>query len=295
MELAGAKPQGWRELALCTPVTALAFNDRHVLIGTGGRLHVYLEATGECLHSHAAFEDEAVHGITTSTEDATLVVLYGVRQLCVVHMRTGPSTPGISRLLWRRMRCRILTALACEGHEGQLVRVGCDDNSVHTWHLNNHSDTLPAAPLHAVRCRERSVLYSMALRGPTGWLGAPSLVASGSAFRFVMVWDASMVHEASPGQTDVGVVVPGAKAREAEANRGAARPVLLHLRGHEGSVFGLAWSPRGDMLASASDDRRMLLWRPGLEGRPLADRQMHPCGDEAGTELRFEVGLRPLE
>jgi len=111
--------------------------------------------------------------------------------------------------------------------------------AVHTWRIREHAGCWDAAPCALVTCAVRSVLYAMALRPPMP-APAPLLVACGSAFRGVHVWDAS---------AEVG---PGVSA--------TCRPPLLRLTGHDGAVFAIAWCARTDAIASVSDDRRVCVW-----------------------------------
>jgi WD40 repeat protein len=49
----------------------------------------------------------------------------------------------------------------------------------------------------------------------------------------------------------------------------------VQLAGHARHVVGLAWSPKGDVVASAAADGRVSVWRPRRGGRSLlADLQV---------------------
>ena len=47
------------------------------------------------------------------------------------------------------------------------------------------------------------------------------------------------------------------------------------LEGHEGSVYGVAYSPDGEMIVSAGDDGKIILWNPktGMIGQPILAHQ----------------------
>ena len=47
--------------------------------------------------------------------------------------------------------------------------------------------------------------------------------------------------------------------------------------GHGGAVCSVAWSPDGQLLASASKDRAIKIWNAGT------GRELHTCGDDAVT------------
>jgi WD40 repeat protein len=53
------------------------------------------------------------------------------------------------------------------------------------------------------------------------------------------------------------------------AGRGPEGSEPLQLRAHTARVTQLAWAPQGPLLASAAQDRRLLLWQPGASDAPL--------------------------
>ena len=54
----------------------------------------------------------------------------------------------------------------------------------------------------------------------------------------------------------------------------AGPPGELAYHGHAGAVVGVAWSPKGDLVASAGDDHTDQVWRPGDDG-PLVEYREH--------------------
>src|SRR5260370_27163962 len=59
-------------------------------------------------------------------------------------------------------------------------------------------------------------------------------------------------------------------------------PTLHNSQAHQGRVRSLAWSPRGDRLASGGEDRLVKLWDP-IRGAELARMQGHQYWVMAGA------------
>ncbi len=58
-------------------------------------------------------------------------------------------------------------------------------------------------------------------------------------------------------------------------NTGGSHLTLLHtLKGHKGTIFGVAWSPDGQVLASGSEDKIVRLW-DGPTGKLLQTLEGH--------------------
>lgn len=75
----------------------------------------------------------------------------------------------------------------------------------------------------------------------------------------------------------------------------AARHLTLEatLRGHRGCVNRLAWNEAGTLLASGSDDRRVLLWRyPDHAQRPPLRIETQHTGNIFGTRILPHSGDR---
>jgi WD40 repeat protein len=53
------------------------------------------------------------------------------------------------------------------------------------------------------------------------------------------------------------------------AGRGPEGTEPLQLRAHTARVTQLAFAPQGPLLASAAQDRRLLIWQPGAGEQPL--------------------------
>ena len=276
-------------MQLVAPITSLCFTQKGglVLAGLGHTLHIYDAATGKLLLVEAVFPGgEAIHGIVTHTvgsDGVELLLLFGIREfrVHVLDVEGGALTPPLVPLFERRLARRVLamglahgSSTAAAGTKALLLVVGSDDNALTLWSVGElapggHCE-LPetrlasrsaARPAQRIGCSHHSVLYSMALQQPRleaegAEGGGRMLVAAGSAFLNIVVWDGT----------------PAADAQDAPVTR----PPRFALVGHAGAFFCLNWSFSGRWLVSCSDDRRVLLWRvdapPVVQsGVPTAD------------------------
>ena len=192
----------------------------------------------------------------------------------------------------------------CSGGLSLLLAVGLSNNSVQAFSI---MVLLPPPPsqqqqqqgpccsvrqVMAAECADRCLLYSLALllrrQASSESNGARWLVAAGTILQDVLVWQTPVAADGTPAYSTP-----------------AAVPLLLRLKGHEGSIHRCAaqprtaaqqqrtaaapclptgapalppsrrvrWSPCGRLLASASDDRSLRLWaipEPALESGAAA-------------------------
>jgi WD40 repeat protein len=103
---------------------------------------------------------------------------------------------------------------------GKIAYIQTAHNKIHVIQID---DLVVTA---SFECEEKSVLYS----GTILPLGSSTLVAAGTVLGGVVVWDLE------------------------------SQTVLHTMTSHEGSIFGVRFSPDGRFLASCSDDRSIRLW-----------------------------------
>lgn len=98
-------------------------------------------------------------------------------------------------------------------------------------------------------CQEVCLLYSGLLIGSV-WDSA--VLVGGTVFNQLILWR------------------PGASGKD------QAAPVERRLPGHSGVIFSLAYLPQAGLLASASDDRSVRVWRVGALGGPCGCGELEP-------------------
>lgn len=131
--------------------------------------------------------------------------------------------------------------------EHPTVAVGLADNSVEQWIMPTRvSDkvgvTIEPQCIRRIECAMRSVLYSLALYGPSIEM---LKVASGTIFNQIQLW--------SPNDAPAfGVHI--------ENNAGGRPKPWAVLSGHEGSILRVRWGSDGGNVFSTSDDRTARVW-----------------------------------
>lgn len=225
------------------PVSAIACADSLLFVGAANVLRIYdaFESGAPKLLSATAVlpAGESIHGIVV---DLGLLALFGVREVRCHRLLSGGLQPACFA---RRMHCRVL----CLHLEDEMIGVGLDQNSVYWLTVS------PTGATHMLACSDAPLLYAMALHRcgdhkAAGGLANHGLThryraVSGSAFRVVIIWDA----------TPAAAIASGGDSPPAET-----RAPLWRLEGHEGAVFKVVVSKEGSWLATVSDDRRVMLW-----------------------------------
>ncbi len=232
---------------LMGPVTALAFSEDGELLyaARGSCLIATAVERGAQLAAGRVFEGHAIHGISVhSLRGEPIAVVFGHKHVHVTSLLERSfasalaSLPALGDFVW--------DARLVDG--GRAAAVGLAHNFVEVWALDLSSSAgkSPERLLRVMCAHERGVLYHMALREADGVL----CVAAGTIYSHILVWE-----------------LPPGGAPCSAAPRHAEAIVRERLEGHEGSVYRVRWSPCGTMLASASDDRTVRLWRLACAGQ----------------------------
>ncbi|KAK9471593.1 uncharacterized protein V1510DRAFT_437474 [Dipodascopsis tothii] len=211
----------WETEEFYGPVTALAFHGPLLLVGQGVTVRVYEWASGRLAARWRVSARNKVHGIAIGTSTAgqadagrRRVLVWGSESFAFI--ATDALTAG---------------GVAAEFAAHDWIIAGAWDQADRACLLTTHNQLLRLDDgcenvVSVVACDVRCILYSatIAVRG------ADVLVAAGTVFGSIVVWnagDASVVHD---------------------------------LTGHEGSIFHVQVSADGRHAVSCSDDRSIRLW-----------------------------------
>ncbi|GAQ90663.1 hypothetical protein KFL_006700010 [Klebsormidium nitens] len=140
--------------------------------------------------------------------------------------------------------------LPLESSPTGLLAVGLGNNSVRLW------DWRTSIELRTVACTSECLLYSMALHGDSL---ADLAVVAGTIYNEVLVWKVDSPNTQGCEKALSTSSPPPSTSR--------AEPIHT-LRGHEGSIHRVCWSPDGSKVMSVSDDRSARVWNlaPGQPG-----------------------------
>jgi WD40 repeat protein len=166
-------------------------------------------------------------------------------------------------------------------------------SSAHPFNPAHNSSPSPLLHKHAL-----PVLLALHHRAAPGSSAAASFSAS-MAMGAVETGHLDMVHDA---QLDYY----GKRLATCSSDRtvkvfdlaGDQRTLIADLRGHDGPIWQVSWAhPRyGSLLASASFDHRVIIWKEGQEGQWMQVRRrcllcaQLPCLQEHQTALLQSVG-----
>eukprot|EP01012_Entosiphon_sulcatum_P007597 TRINITY_DN13901_c0_g1_i1.p1 TRINITY_DN13901_c0_g1~~TRINITY_DN13901_c0_g1_i1.p1 ORF type:complete len:1052 (+),score=94.26 TRINITY_DN13901_c0_g1_i1:40-3195(+) len=225
------------------PVAAVAFSpNSDIIFSAGGTLHILPhEGPPSTTSSLRLWPGGCIHGICLlpkmDTRDRAMrFAVFGQRQAAIL------SGVECTQLTVER-EYTLPDWIYC----ATLVPLpGCSNLELAFGLAHNLVEAFPANSVSSIRfaSQSRALLYSMAMH-VQGSLHSP-LVAAGTVFNEVHLWN----------------LWDGA--------------IRCRLTGHEGSIYRLAFSPSGEHLISASDDRTLRLWSTVME-QCTSVLQGHTC------------------
>eukprot|EP00466_Bigelowiella_natans_P008377 jgi/Bigna1/78727/fgenesh1_pg.56_\ len=223
----------------------------HLLCGMGGLVLAFDVRTGVRLGARRVFKSETVHGIKFLYSDkssigkahraATVMVVSGLKSISffrfedvpswIKNEEAGPTDTklggGVGSFLRMQSQVQAVALVpnnsfnkASAGNSWQkTLIVGLAHNEVAILRGDGLNAALESPTVESkIQCQDRSLTYSMSIQPiqPDQHHNPRVVVASGTVFREILLWTPL---ESSKGQ------------------------VLLRIRGHQGSIFDLAWLP----------------------------------------------------
>ncbi|XP_074053996.1 tRNA (34-2'-O)-methyltransferase regulator WDR6 isoform X2 [Macrotis lagotis] len=241
MESPLAKPES---LLLLGPVTALECVGDRVLAGEGPNLLIYcLETGGQLVVTQvvpSVLCHYYIHGIrelhspaSTQASETTLAV-FGSKGLRVLTLSWGEKAV---KLTWISQLCELhdwiwdLHWLQGPGEASCVLALALGHNSVVLY------DHIHQQALKEVYCDEVCIIYSACLVGKH-W--QELVLVAGTVFNQLVIW-----HPAD------------------DTNEQRRVKVERRISGHNGVIFSICYLQSKGLLASASDDRSIRVWRVG--------------------------------
>eukprot|EP01039_Chlorochromonas_danica_P003286 gene3286-3604_t len=228
------------------PITAIArvlVRDKPLLLwGAGGVLHGWSESD----HSEVSlpvFDSHNIHGIKPTEPSETglcQLIVFGDKSLAFLKA----SEDGSSLVIISQERCDDLV-LDCRLLRREKAQ---DDDVLIVGYAHNMIDIRrPRWPekselLRRVLCPHPSVLFALNIFGCLDDDGC-LVVASGTVFGHLYIWQCAL--DESTSQTP---------------NSHLQGSIIGQAKRHEGVIFRIVWSTRGDKLITVSDDRTVRLW-----------------------------------
>ncbi|XP_044535752.1 WD repeat-containing protein 6 [Gracilinanus agilis] len=240
-----------QSLLLLAPVTALQCVGDQVLAGEGPNLLIYcLESGGQLVVTKfvpSVLSHYYIHGIrelpspSSTKASETTVAVFGSKGLRVLTLSWGEKAVSLT---WMSQLCELhdwiwdLHWVQGPGKATLALALALGHNSVVLY------DHIHQQTLQEVHCEETCIIYSACLVGKD-W--QELVLVAGTVFNQLVIW-----HPAD---------FTGEERRVKVERR---------INGHDGVIFSICYLESKGLLASASDDRSIRVWRVGDLRAPLS-------------------------
>ncbi|KAJ1111028.1 hypothetical protein NDU88_008366 [Pleurodeles waltl] len=229
-------------LLLLSPIAALEFVGDHLLSGEGPVLNVYSlkqKRTRTPRHSQSVLRSHYIHGIKQcgllpAKTEGVLLAVFGGKGLTVIQLYIDDDEVNLKEVSGFHELPDWIWDL-------QWLKGGVDVTLYLALALGHNSvalyDYMGHKILREVHCSEKCILYSAHFVGDY-W--NELLLVAGTVFNELVVWH---MNDPVDGQ---GTIKPRRR-----------------IDGHKGVIFSICYLESKGILASASDDRSLRLWKVG--------------------------------
>ncbi|XP_077132588.1 tRNA (34-2'-O)-methyltransferase regulator WDR6 [Ranitomeya variabilis] len=225
---------------LVAPITTLEFVGHHLLAGEGPNLTVYSLRNSSLTPwklKETVLNGYVIHGIKTfSSEDSNCAILgvFGSKGLIVLNFCSREQGISLSRVCELRELHDWIWDIQWLGDDSQstsYLGIALGHNSVAYY------DYRKGKVLKEIHCSEKCILYSAHFVGRT-W--KELTLISGTVFNQLVIW----------GMCD-------------QTNEEGRVEPRRRISGHNGVIFSIYYEAQRGILASASDDRSLRVWKVG--------------------------------
>ncbi|XP_067854519.1 WD repeat-containing protein 6 [Heptranchias perlo] len=229
-------------VSLLSPITALQFVGDYLLSGEGASVNLYaLNSTNGNSRklSCSVLRNYCVHGIkprwaTHAQANGPLLAVFGGKGLIVLELNTCDKEPKLQEMgQLRELHDWIwdLQWLKGDSESAMYVGLALGHNSVVLC------DYKAGRTLCEVHCDEKCILYSACFVGHS-W--AELVLIAGTVFNQLVLW-----------------------RMEGPSNEDGRVKTERRISGHSGVIFSINYMEKNGILASASDDRSIRIWKVG--------------------------------
>uniref|UniRef100_UPI00398EC101 tRNA (34-2'-O)-methyltransferase regulator WDR6-like isoform X2 n=1 Tax=Pristiophorus japonicus TaxID=55135 RepID=UPI00398EC101 len=229
-------------VSLLSPITALQFVGDFLLSGEGASINLYTLNSGNGYDrklSCSVLRNYCVHGIkpcwsALAQTDVPLLAVFGGKGLIVLELNTSAGEPKL-------LEMGPLRELHDWIWDLQWLKGDCESAMYFGLALGHNSvvlcDYKAGRTLREVHCDVKCILYSACFVGRS-W--AELVLVSGTVFNQLVLW-----------------------RMEGPTNEDGRVRADRRISGHSGVIFSIHYMEKNGLLASASDDRSVRLWKVG--------------------------------
>ena len=240
--------------------------ERMVASNRDGRLQSWLTAEGQPLWAEDASPSGPNLWDIAFSPDGTRFATAGDRDAAFVHdTETGEAVPGavFGEPAGRPGAITQIHGVAFSA-DGRRLIGGSATGSMHSWNIDDPVDVMTTRARHADAVEHGAIDATHSVYVSVGddkrlrvWQIPDVAVSADAGGLEGGAW--GVAFDPRGGQIAVGDGSGGVRVFAVDDDGGLGA-VTEPIVGHDGKVFGIAWSPDGSLLASVGDDGGVVLW-----------------------------------